>query len=114
MTWLLVTISPSAVMITPEPVDSPAVEVAPISTIARATALATPATVPVLLCETVVPLTTRAAVGAAGARVGELPTAVAVPPPTTAAATATAASRATGRLARRPCPDGWGAGCGSP
>ena len=49
MTWLLVTISPSAVMITPEPVDSPASEVALISTMLGLTALATPATVPLLL-----------------------------------------------------------------
>ncbi|CAM5355100.1 hypothetical protein SBADM41S_10432 [Streptomyces badius] len=57
MTWLLVTISPSSVITTPEPVDLPADEAAPISTIAGETASATPATVPLLLCETVVPLT---------------------------------------------------------
>ena len=46
MTWLLVMISPSLVMITPEPVDEPAFEVALISTMLGLTAAATPETVP--------------------------------------------------------------------
>ncbi|GGV64293.1 hypothetical protein GCM10010261_54870 [Streptomyces pilosus] len=46
MTWLLVTISPSSVMITPEPVDEPLPEAALISTMLGLTARATPETVP--------------------------------------------------------------------
>lgn len=112
MTWLLVTISPSEVMTTPEPVDSPAVEVALISTIIGETALATPETVPLLLCETVVPGTTSEAALFVPPPVS-CSTTVAVPPPTIAAAIATAASRATGRLARcRGAAGSWGAGGG--
>ncbi len=43
---VVVTISPSLVMITPEPVEDPALESALISTMLGLTALATPATVP--------------------------------------------------------------------
>lgn len=49
MTWLLVRISPSLVMITPEPVEEPLPRVAWISTTLGLTAAAMLATSPVLL-----------------------------------------------------------------
>lgn len=97
-------------MTTPEPVASPAEDFALISTIAGATAAATPETVPALLCETVVPLTTPPEAEPAVPPSVSSPRRVAVPPPTAAAAMATAASRAKGRLTRR---SGAGAGAGS-
>src|ERR1041385_8764060 len=94
MTWLLVMISPSLVMITPEPVDSPAFEAALISTMLGLTALATPETVPfaedgttlvlVLLLEATVSVPVSS----------WMP--YAVPPPMAAATIATAARRAKG------------------
>ncbi len=92
-TWLLVMISPSPVMITPEPVEEPAADVALISTMLGLTASATPATVPFWLeGTTLVLLLVEATVS--------LPVSSwmpkAVPPPTAAATMATAARRATG------------------
>jgi hypothetical protein len=98
-TWLLVTISPSEVMITPEPVDDPASEVALISTMLGLTAAATPDTVPFWLDGTTVvedePAEATVSPPASSCRP------YAVPPPTAAATIATAASRAPGPRARR-------------
>ncbi|GAA3392992.1 hypothetical protein GCM10017752_32250 [Streptomyces roseoviridis] len=109
-TWLLVTISPSEVRITPEPVDLPESELAEISTMDGDTAWATWATVPLLLADTFVPLT--APVAAVAPSAVHRSTRVAVPPPTAAAAIATAARRPTPRRALR-CAAGAGAGPGA-
>lgn len=104
MTWLLVTISPLDEMITPEPVDEPAFEVALTSTILGLTAWATPATVPFLAAGTTVVLVLLDAVS--------LPVSscmpYAVPPPMAAATIATAASRPIVPFARF-----FGAGAGA-
>lgn len=98
ITWLFVMISPSPVMITPEPVAWPEPDCALISTMLGLTASATPETVPFWLVGTTFVLV-------ALLDVPSLPVsswkAYAVPPPTAAAAMATAASRAMGPLARR-------------
>lgn len=97
ITWLLVMISPSLVMITPEPVDSPAFDVALISTMLGLTAVATPETVPFWLVGTTLVLVELEAT---------VPVPVsswmpyAVPPPIAAATNATAASSAMGPRAR--------------
>ncbi len=97
-TWLLVTISPSGVMTTPEPVDSPLAVRALISTIAGVTALATAETLPLLLAE---PALTAGVVVLVCGRSVALPMRAALPPPIRPEASATAAISATGRRARR-------------
>ncbi|CCB75266.1 protein of unknown function [Streptantibioticus cattleyicolor NRRL 8057 = DSM 46488] len=116
-TWLLVRIVPSAVRITPEPMDWPSPESAVISTTLGPTAAATAATLPPDLAETGAPATGAAAAVLCVAP----PISAAVPPPTTPDAIATATSNATGRRARRrgsgtagscPAAPGWYSGRG--
>ena len=107
-TWLLVMISPSPVITTPEPVDWPPDVRALISTMAGLTALAT--------AETPLPLLCPALTTGVPALLPVLPPApassAALPPPMRPEASATAAIRAIGRRALR-CSRGPGT-CGPP
>src|SRR5690349_7028072 len=97
MTWLLVTISPPLVMITPEPVEEPLSRVALISTTLGLTAAAMVATSPFLPAGTTLVVVLLVATVSLPVSSWK---AYAVPPPIAAATIATAASRASGPRVR--------------